>query len=497
MSTQQFSLVRPTRAEHPLRMNSGSHAFADCRHGTGCAIKRRAFSLDSKEFWMFMKWLYWVYRTLFRVRAWLTARVSPMGWGVLWTLAILPMMRLQPEFSLSYQVFLLLLCCMLIAVAWGLRFRALFDVQRSLPPFASVGQSFSYTVSITNRTTSHQRGLSIREVPVVTPKDFAAFKASATTSRRNQSFRMYSSYQTGAPVRGGSQELPPIAPGKSVTVELALTPTRRGLSRFDGIEITSLDPLGLFRGLMIVGMPQDLLILPKRHPIPQLELPGSARYQAGGVAQSSSVGESEEFVALRDYRRGDSTRHIHWKSLAKTGRLIIKEQENEFFVRHALLLDTFPVGGEGLRFEEAVSVAASFACTVDTQETLLDLMFVGAKAFCFTMGRGVGYPEQALEILATVNPCRDKPFETLSQAVFHQTTTLSGCIAVFVEWDPPRQRCVEYLVRCGVPTLVLVVVEPDDPAPQPTELCIEAGVPFHVIRAGNAANDLLAMGGQA
>ena len=438
-----------------------------------------------------MKLIYRVYRALFKFRAWIIARVSPMGWGVLWTLAILPMMRLQPEFSLSYQVFLLFLCSILVAAVWGFRFRARFDVQRALPRFASAGQSFTYPVTIRNLTNLPQSGLSAREAQMVAPMDFSNFKA------WNRSFRPLSSQRTGPPVRCSHRELPAIMPGKSATVELTMIPTRRGLLRFEGIEISSLDPLGLFRGLAVAGMPQDLLVLPGRHPIPALDLPGSARYQAGGVAQSSSIGESEEFVALRDYRRGDSTRHIHWKSLAKTGKLIIKEHEDEFFVRHALLLDTFPTGDEGLRFEEAVSIAASFACTVDTQETLLDLMFVGAKAFCFTVGRGVGYPEQALEILASVNPCRDKPFETLSHAVFHQANSLSGCIAVFMEWDPPRQHCVEHLVRCGVPTLVLVVVEPDQPAPKPTETCIAAGVRFHVIRVGNAAQDLQAIGGRA
>ena len=438
-----------------------------------------------------MKTIYQVYRTLFGARAWLIARLAPMGWGVLWTLAILPMMRLQPEFSVSYQVFLLFLCAMLTAAIWSSRFRTRLYVQRALPRFATVGQSFTYPISIVNLLTSTQKGLSIREALTASPMDFESFEA------WNKSFRSRPSRRTVAPVRCSREALPPILPGSPATVEWSMTPTRRGLLHFGGVEVTSLDPLGLFRGLAIVGTPQDLLVLPRRYPIPTLDLPGSARYQAGGVAHSSSIGESEEFVALREYRRGDSTRHIHWKSWAKTGKIIIKEHTDEFFVRHALLLDTFPANEEGERFEEAVSIAASFACTVDTQETLLDLMFVGAKAFCFTMGRGVGFPEQALEILATVNPCRDKPFETLSQAVLHQTNTLSGCIAVFVEWDPPRQHCVEHLVRCGVPTLVLVVIEPDAPAPQPTEICIAAGVQFHVIRVGSAGEDLLMIGGSA
>jgi len=108
------------------------------------------------------------------------------------------------------------------------------------------------------------------------------------------------------------------------------------------------------------------------------------RYQEGGVALAANVGRSDEFVALREYRRGDPLRHIHWRSWAKTGKPIVKEFEDEFFVRHALVLDTFDGEPNSEVLEEAVSVAASFACTVLTQESLLDLLFVGNQSYCFT-----------------------------------------------------------------------------------------------------------------
>ena len=97
--------------------------------------------------------------------------------------------------------------------------------------------------------------------------------------------------------------------------------------------------------------------------------------------------------------------------------MIVREYEDEFFVRHALILDTFATPSNTAAFEEAVSVAASFACSLHTQDSLLDLMFIGTRAICFTTGRGVGYPEQALEILAGVEPCWDKPFEELTELV--------------------------------------------------------------------------------
>jgi len=93
----------------------------------------------------------------------------------------------------------------------------------------------------------------------------------------------------------------------------------------------------LFRAFARVPLPETVLILPKRYPLPDLALRARATNQRGGVALAAAIGESEEFVSLRDYRPGDPRRHIHWRSWARTGRPIVKEFQDEFFVRHALI----------------------------------------------------------------------------------------------------------------------------------------------------------------
>ncbi len=241
---------------------------------------------------------------------------------------------------------------------------------------------------------------------------------------------------------------------------MELVPLRRGILRFTGVTVARPDPLGLFRSFSKVAAPQTVLILPKRYPLPPIALPGAMKYQEGGVALAANVGRSEEFVALRDYRHGDPLRHIHWRSWAKTGKPIVKEFEDEFFVRHALVLDTFTDEPHSEVLEEAVSVAASFACTVLTQESLLDLLFVGNQSYCFTAGRGLGQADQMLEILASVQNCADKKFDALEHLVLNHISVVSGCICVLQRWDEARRKFVEKLHALGVPVLVLVVVRP-------------------------------------
>jgi uncharacterized protein (DUF58 family) len=212
-------------------------------------------------------------------------------------------------------------------------------------------------------------------------------------------------------------------------------------------------------------------------------LPGSLRYQEGGVALAAHVGSSEEFVALRDYRHGDPLRHIHWRSWAKTGKPIVKEYEDEFFVRHALVLDTFDEEPNSEVLEEMVSVAASFACTILTQESLLDLLFVGNQSYCFTAGRGLASSDQMLEILASVKNCPDKPFEVLERLVLNHVSVVSGCICVLQRWDNERREFIRKLKELGVPLLVLVIVPPGG-------ALVDAPGTLHVLEVGKIEEGL-------
>ena len=116
---------------------------------------------------------------------------------------------------------------------------------------------------------------------------------------------------------------------------------KRGTAHSDGLTVARADPLGLLKAHLRVPHRSNFIVLPRRYTLPTLALPGSRRYQPGGVALASSVGDSEEFVGLRDYRPGDPLQRIHWKSFARTARPIVKEYQDEYFERHALVLDTF------------------------------------------------------------------------------------------------------------------------------------------------------------
>jgi len=278
-------------------------------------------------------------------------------------------------------------------------------------------------------------------------------------------------------VRVAEQALPALAPGATAEVEMRAEAVKRGIVHSRGVTVARADPLGLMRALTRVSRQANLVVLPRRYSLPPFTLPGTRRYQRGGVALASSVGDSAEFIGLREYRPGDPLQHIHWKSYARAGEPIVKEYQDEYFERHALVLDTFAPRGWERRFEVAISIAASFAYTIETRECLLDLMFIGAEAYVYTAGRGQLQSGSLLEILAAVQPCRDKPVEALARATLARRQALSGCICVLLGWDEPRREFVRQLRSHRVPLRVivvtdepveerpawLVVVEPDKP----------------------------------
>ena len=224
--------------------------------------------------------------------------------------------------------------------------------------------------------------------------------------------------------------------------------------------------------------------MPRRYALPPIALPGSRRYQHGGVALAASIGDSEEFIGLRDYRPGDPLQRIHWKSYARSGEPVVREYQDEYFERHALILDTFAGGGQAAAFEDAVSIAASLACTVNTQECLLDLMFVGNQSYLYTAGRGQLSTGSLLEVLASVQLFPAQSFRTLHDAVLTRRHMLSGSICVLLAWDEPRREFIRVLRAQGVPVLVLVV----------TDEAVQERAPWlHVIAPGQVQQGLPGM----
>jgi uncharacterized protein (DUF58 family) len=412
--------------------------------------------------------IYWFYRAALATGRWGRRRFTPAGRLVLGGTLLAASLGSNPEQTPAYQALVLLVTLLGVALGFAPFFRTRIRLERRLPRFATVGEPLRYRVTLHNPGDHPQGGLEYLEAFRSGGLDFPTFRDRLRPGRRMRSLRLSEPLPPLDPASARPAPIPTIPRRGSVEVAAEIIPLRRGPLQFAGPWLARSDPLGLVRGLHHLPNPGTVMVLPRRYPVPLLGLPGSTRYQQGGVALASGVGESEEFAGVREYRRGDSPRRIHWRATARMGRPVVREHQDEFFVRHALVLDTFCDPSVDRLFEEAVGVAASFACTVPDQESLLDLLFVGLRPVCVTAGRGVGHVEEMLETLACARPCREPRWKELHELVVSHSDRISGCLMVLLEWDEARRELVRRLKALRVPVWVMVVVAPGEPpAPGP------------------------------
>lgn len=400
---------------------------------------------------------YRIFSAVSGIGYWMTRRFTGAGFLALGTVVTAGALGIDTNQTLAYQIFTFLCALLAAAMLAALLARPQFQVARILPRMITAGEAFEYRVLVKNLGTRPAGGLALLEELGDPRPALAEFRSALKFPTYRGWWRLAMRNQVA---HIGATALPALAPRAEAEVRVHGRAYRRGTLKLEGATVARADPLGLVRSLARIALPDKLIVLPRRYSLPSLAVPGARRYQHGGVTLASSVGDSEEFMSLRDYRPGDPLQRIHWKSYARSGKPVVKEYQDEFFERHALVLDTFTDRDDAV-FEEAVSLAASFACTLDTQESLLDLMFVGAESYCYTAGRGQMQQGNLLEILAGVRATSGGAFRRLHDALLARRAALSGGILILLAWDEARQAMVRALQQSGLPLVVLLVSERD------------------------------------
>jgi len=398
----------------------------------------------------------------------LARRVTPSGWLVFGLACLTGFMGVDIGRTALYQMFVFFSVLSIVGLFSTIFFHPRIRVRRKLPRYATAGEAVSYPAEVTNRGRFTLRHLSLVELPPAAPPTTDAFvhEVEPGEHTRNLFDRVFAFYRWTWLVEKyrlvRSQPSPPVdvppRAAEPTRVMMQVTPNRRGLIELGRIGVMRPDIFGLIKALRFRRGPADeLLVLPKRYPLPALSLPGRSQYQPAGLALASATGRSDEFMSLRDYRPGDPIRHMHWRTWARTRRPVVKEYEDEFVPRYTLVLDTFADADPDDCFEEAVAVAASFACELDTQESLLDLLFIGAEAYCFSSDRGARQTEMMLEVLASVQLSGSKGIDALERHVLSRVRDMSACVCIFLDWDEPRKALVRSLQANNVPVMPLVV----------------------------------------
>lgn len=152
----------------------------------------------------------------------------------------------------------------------------------------------------------------------------------------------------------------------SVTLRYETVAARRGWFEFAPMPVSSRAPFGLFTATHRLPQASGVLIFPEYRSISRFPLLDRKPSVQNPFAQ---VGLGTEFVGVREYRPGDSPRHVHWRSTARVNELVVKEFSEETQPGLTIALDVRPASIIGPStnaqgdntLERAIKVAATLA----------------------------------------------------------------------------------------------------------------------------------------
>ncbi|MBG0567344.1 DUF58 domain-containing protein [Actinoplanes sp. NEAU-A11] len=147
-----------------------------------------------------------------------------------------------------------------------------------------------------------------------------------------------------------------LRPGRDTSTSYPVPTHRRGLVPVGPLGVTRRDPLGLVRVRRAYGGTVTVRVHPRIHPL--RAVPAGLTRSLDGQVDKVPHG-SITFDSLREYVPGDELRRIHWRSSAKVGELMVREQVDTAEPTVLVLLDDRVGAHTPDSFEYACEAAAS------------------------------------------------------------------------------------------------------------------------------------------
>lgn len=169
----------------------------------------------------------------------------------------------------------------------------------------------------------------------------------------------------------GVFQVPRLHPGAEHEEVFAIPTTARGVLEVGPVSVRRGDPIGLFERTHDRRQAVDLFVHPRTTALDGLSL-GHLRDLEGLPAQHLAR-DDVSFHALREYQPGDDLRHVHWKSTARTGTVMVRQYEETRRSHFVVGLSTHPDEyRDAEEFELAISAAGSVGLRALRDSRILD-----------------------------------------------------------------------------------------------------------------------------
>lgn len=261
---------------------------------------------------------------------------------------------------------------------------------------------------------------------------------------------------------------------------------RRGRFRLGPVTVRTGDPFGLFVFQRQLPLEKYLVVYPRTVPLPYFQ-PLLGELTGGEVVRRRTHYVTTNVSGVREYAPGDSFNRIHWRSTARTGRLMVKEFELDPMSDIWLVLDMERAVHVGVAYEdlprisvpevpweswhvpelspstEAYSIvtAASVVRHFLRQERSVGLLTypAGSHVEIVQSDRGPRQEERLLETLAVLHPSGTINLEQILLAEgtrFDRNTTV---MVITPSIRPAWVGAVRHLASRGV-KITAVVIDP-------------------------------------
>jgi uncharacterized protein (DUF58 family) len=244
-------------------------------------------------------------------------------------------------------------------------------------------------------------------------------------------------------------------------VTFRLTARRRGHYSVGPIRFTMGDAFGLFQGHREFSSRATVTVYPRVHRLEGLPVPLSQPFGPVRTREKAFEDPSNQ-AEIREYRPGDNPRHIHWKTSARMGQLMLKEYELNATTQMILVPDLFrgaqinraAEGGPSTE-ETAVEIAASLADLGRRHKIDVGLICHGQERFAVRTGQGQRTFHEILEVLARVEANGFLPVE---QALELEAAALPSRSTLVIITSSLTPRLAEVLIRLRANHQVMLVL---------------------------------------
>ena len=176
------------------------------------------------------------------------------------------------------------------------------------------------------------------------------------------------------PVNGevASFRVPALGPGQVHEEPFAIPARRRGVISLGPVRSAMTDPLAAVSRKKLLSDVSDLFV----HPRVVLLEAGAIGFlrDIEGIATQNLSSSDVSFHTLREYVPGDDRRSVHWRTTARTGKLMVRQFEETMRAHLLIMLSTVPDDyASPDDFELAVSVAGSLGVSALREEKQVTL----------------------------------------------------------------------------------------------------------------------------